>query len=94
MLTGMEIRNFRNLRSLSLSDVEKALKSNAKETGDKGLSKQFIGQVETGVKEMNEENYKKIIYGINKAFFDKVRLEREKVVVEDIKVIDKQEDSE
>jgi hypothetical protein len=75
MLTGKEIRDFRELRLLSLRDVEKALKANSKD--DKSLSAQFIGQVETGAKAMNEENYRLIIKGINLAFAEKCKKQLE-----------------
>ncbi|MGX8701361.1 hypothetical protein [Caproiciproducens sp.] len=66
MISGTEIKEFRNLRGVSLRDVAKALKDT-----DKSLSAQFIGQIENEQKSMNEDNYKKIILGINLAFAKK-----------------------
>ena len=58
MITAKEIREFRELRGLSLRDVAKFCE----------VSPQLIGQVETSVKPITEYNYKQIIDGINKAF--------------------------
>lgn len=53
-----EIREFRELRGLSLRQVAKYC----------DISPQLIGQIETEVKKITEYNYKQLIDGINKAF--------------------------
>ena len=67
MLNGKEIRELRDRYSVSLRDVAKFC----------DLSAQFIGSVGREDKAMNESNNKIIINGIHKAYFEKVRLERE-----------------
>jgi Helix-turn-helix. len=57
MLTGREIRAFRELRGLSLRQVAKFCT----------VSPQFIGQVETEQKPLAYDTYKDIISAINKA---------------------------
>ena len=57
MITPKQIREFRELRGLSLREVAKFCE----------ISPQLIGQVETNVKPITEYNYKQIIDGINKA---------------------------
>lgn len=63
MITAQEIREIRELKGLSLRAVAKYC----------NVSPQLIGQVETGVKRLTEENYKEIISGINKAFAAKTQ---------------------
>lgn len=58
MITAKEIREIREFKGLSLRDVAKYC----------NISPQLIGQVETGVKNLTQDNYKEIISGINKAF--------------------------
>lgn len=55
MLSGKEIREFREMRGLSLREVAESCE----------LSAQLIGQVETSVKNVTNENHKEIIKGIN-----------------------------
>ena len=57
MLSGKEIREFREMRGLSLREVAECCE----------LSAQLIGQVETGVKNVTAENHKEIVKGINVA---------------------------
>lgn len=57
MITPEQIREFRELRGLSLRDVAKFCE----------VSPQLIGQVETNVKPITQYNYEQIISGINKA---------------------------
>ena len=57
MLSGKEIREFREMRGLSLREVSESCE----------LSAQLIGQVETNVKNVTPENHKEIIKGINVA---------------------------
>lgn len=63
MITPEEIREFRELRNLSLRDVAMYCK----------ISPQLIGQIENRQKKLNHENYKEIINGINLAFAAKQR---------------------
>ena len=58
MITAKEIREWRELRGLSLRDVAKFCE----------ISPQLIGQVETGKKYITDYNYWQIVNGINKAF--------------------------
>lgn len=58
MITGKEIREWRELRGLSLRDVAKFCE----------VSPQLVGQVETGKKYLTDFNYAEIIKGINLAF--------------------------
>ncbi|MDD4592469.1 MAG: helix-turn-helix transcriptional regulator [Parabacteroides sp.] len=67
MITGKQIREFRELRGLSLRGVAKFCE----------ISPQLIGQVETGVKPITNYNYWQIINGINKAFAAKQNKESE-----------------
>ncbi|SDN46960.1 helix-turn-helix domain-containing protein [Acetanaerobacterium elongatum] len=62
MITPRQIREIRELKGLSLRDVAKYC----------DVSAQLIGQVETEVKSLTEENYKQIIDGINKAYAAKM----------------------
>ena len=57
VITPEQIREFRELRGLSLRDVAKFC----------DVSPQLIGQVETNVKPLTPYNYEQIISGINKA---------------------------
>lgn len=63
MISAKEIREFREMRGLSLRDVAKYC----------SLTPQLIGQVETGTRNLTLENYKEIIDGINKAHFAKLQ---------------------
>lgn len=58
MITGKEIREWRELRGLSLRDVAHFCE----------VSPQLIGQCETGVKGLTDYNYEQIVSGINKAY--------------------------
>lgn len=57
MLTGKELRDFREMRGLTLREVAECC----------DISAQLIGQVETGTKNVTAENHKEIIKGINVA---------------------------
>lgn len=61
MLTGREIRAFRELRGLSLRQVAKFCT----------VSPQFIGQAETEQKPLAYDTYKDIIQAINLATVEK-----------------------
>lgn len=63
MISAKEIREFREIRGLSLREVAKYC----------SISAQLIGQVETGTRNLTLENYKEIIDGINKAHFAKLQ---------------------
>ena len=67
MITGKEIREWRELRGLSLRDVAKFCE----------VSPQLIGQCETGKKYLTDYNYEQIVSGINKAFAAKQNKESE-----------------
>ena len=67
MITPKEIREWRELKGLSLRDVAKFCE----------ISPQLIGQVETGKKYLTDYNYAEIIKGINLAFAAKQNKESE-----------------
>lgn len=67
MITGKEIREWRELRGLSLRDVAKFCE----------VSPQLIGQCETNKKGLTDFNYKEIVKGINLAFAAKQNKESE-----------------
>ncbi|MEG0771508.1 MAG: helix-turn-helix transcriptional regulator [Clostridia bacterium] len=62
MLSGAELKEFRERRGLSLRDVEAYC----------DVTNQLISYVENGDKPVTEHNHREICDGINKAYFDKV----------------------
>lgn len=62
LITGEQIKKYRQLRDLSLRDL----------TFYSEFTPQYIGQIETGVKDTTPENMKSIMDSINKAFYAKV----------------------
>ena len=73
MLSGKDIRDFREMRGLSLREVAECCE----------LSAQLIGQVETGVKNVTAENHKEIVKGINVATVKKA----EKAIAKEEKIV-------
>lgn len=61
MLSGKELKDYRQLRNLSLRDTEPYC----------DVTIQLIQQVETGVKPVTEHNHQEIVNGINRAYFAK-----------------------
>lgn len=61
MLSGKELKDYRQLRNLSLRDIEPYC----------NVTIQLIQQVETGVKPVTEHNHQEIVNGINRAYFAK-----------------------
>lgn len=61
MLSGKELRDYRELRGLSLREVADYC----------DVSFQLIGQVENGQKDVTEHNHREITNGINCAYFAK-----------------------
>lgn len=77
---GRDLKEYRNMRMLTLREVADALKGR-----EKTLTNQFISQVENEQKPLNEENYRTIIDGINLAFAKKCREKNESKEVKDEK---------
>lgn len=61
MFNGKELKDYRQLRNLSLRDIEPYC----------DVTIQLIQQVETGVKPVTEHNHQEIVNGINRAYFAK-----------------------
>jgi Transcriptional regulators len=68
MLTGKELKNFRNRRKLTVREV----------AAHAGLAISTISDIENGKLNVTEGNHKALVNGINKAFFEKVKQEAEK----------------
>ena len=58
MLNRQELKSYRDLRGLSLHDVEKYC----------NLSRTMISMFEKGERNLTEESYRELVKGINKAY--------------------------